>query len=364
MTHKQHTSSLQQFFLNMWYGKHKWAWLLLPISWLYQLLFFVNHYRQKKTAVKIAVPVVVVGNISVGGTGKTPIIIALAKALTNKGIKVGIISRGYGSRAPHYPYLVTTNGDEKASCSGDEPLLIATATHCPVVIDKNRVAAAHHLLDTFPEVQILLSDDGLQHYRLQRDIEIVVVDGERGLGNHLCLPAGPLREPAKRLATVDWILVNSNLGNSNLANGNNHSAGDDVDNKKPINVRLTPRAWRHIQTQQCFPLHPLPWHKESEAGNTIQAIAGIGHPQRFFNTLTGLGIKAKNYHSFDDHYQFSTKDFSLWKNDIVLMTDKDAVKCQPLMSDAAMPEQCWSLLVDIELPECVIASVERVVAER
>lgn len=333
--HKQ--SLLQKFFLDTWYNQRWWAWLLWPLSYLYNVLFLLNAYWQRKHAVKVAVPVIVIGNISVGGTGKTPMIIALACALQRKGVKVGIISRGYGSHAPYYPYRVRTG--DTASIVGDEPLFIATSVHCPVVIGADRVKAVDYLLEIFPETQLVLSDDGLQHYRLMRDMEVAVIDSVRGLGNHLCLPAGPLREPAGRLASVDWVVLNSH-GEPLLHNV------DDAD--KAIRVSLQPVAWRQLSTQRLRPLQPLPWGQETMH---VKAIAGIGHPQRFFNTIKSLDIRSDNY-AFDDHHVFSEQEFSHWRNDIVLMTEKDAVKCQ-----AFAHKQCWSLVVDMPLPEYFVDSV-------
>lgn len=351
----------------MWYGRRWWvqciSWLLLPLSWLYQLLAYANQRWQKQQATRIAVPVVVVGNISVGGTGKTPIIIALANALTAKHIQVGIISRGYGSKAPYYPYLVTA-GDQ-ASYSGDEPLLIAKATQCPVMIDQNRVAAAQQLLASHPDIQLILSDDGLQHHRLRRDVEIVVVDSERGLGNHFCLPAGPLREPAKRLSTVDWVLLNTPATKELEPKQEQAQEQVEIDRKLPIKVSLQPQAWRHIASQKIHPLTPYPWlngERKNVSNKALHAVAGIGHPQRFFNTLTQLGLQLglnSHQHSFDDHHQFTAQDFSAWTNDTVLMTEKDGVKCQALIGEALisktkMPKDCWALIVDIDLPDVLI----------
>ncbi|MFT6221372.1 MAG: tetraacyldisaccharide 4'-kinase [Candidatus Endobugula sp.] len=372
MANSQQTSWLQSFFLDMWYGKCWWvriiSWLLLPLAWFYQLLAYVNQRWQKKQSTRIAVPVVVVGNISVGGTGKTPIIIALANALTAKHIQVGIISRGYGSNAPYYPHFVTV--DDQATQCGDEPLLIAKATQCPVMISQNRVAAAQQLLASHPEVQLILSDDGLQHHRLQRNVEIVVVDSERGLGNHFCLPAGPLREPAKRLSTVDWILLNTPATNE-LKQEHVQSQSQEkveIDRRLPIKVSLQPQAWRHVASQEVYPLTPYPWldgevNRAGANAKALHAVAGIGHPQRFFNTLTQLGIdnSQSSQHSFDDHHQFITQDFSAWTNDTVLMTEKDGVKCQALIGAAAMPDDCWALIVDIDLPNVLIEHVESLV---
>jgi tetraacyldisaccharide 4'-kinase len=334
-------SSLQAFFLDTWYNKRWWAWLLLPIAWLYQLLSALHGYWQKKQSSRISVPVVVIGNISVGGTGKTPVIIALANALLEQGIAVGIISRGYGSQAPHYPYWVNSAMDS-ASIAGDEPLLIAQATACPIVIDKDRVAAARYLLKKCPDITLILSDDGLQHHRLERDMEIVVVDGQRGLGNHFCLPAGPLREPARRLASVDWVLLNQEQ----------NAPQTQADSDALLSVTLQPNAWRHIASQQIHPLQPLPWLGiDSTAVQSIQAVAGIGHPQRFFRTLAALDIDCEP-HAFDDHYRFVQADFADWQDKVVLMTEKDAVKCRTLSHS-----QCWSLMVEMTLPDTLVTSV-------
>ncbi len=361
--HRQQ-SLIQAFFLDMWYQKRLWAWLLLPLSWLYQILSAIYRRYARKHLAKIAAPVVVVGNISVGGTGKTPVIIALAKALTAQGLKVGIISRGYGSQAPHYPYEV--NPHDSAHIAGDEPLLIAKASDCAVVIDKNRVAAAKHLLKTHPDTALILSDDGLQHHRLDRDMEIVVVDSARGLGNHLCLPAGPLREPARRLASVDWILLNQSDSTRNSSTRNNsasdnnaraqNSEGEQSPNPKEGDklcyVHMTPTAWRHVHTQQTYPLSPLPW---GALNYSTKAVAGIGHPERFFNSLHKLGVDCDAY-AFDDHHQFTEDDFAAWGDEIILMTEKDAVKCRDFTH-----QQLWSLVVDIHIPEKLLTSiVERV----
>lgn len=340
----QQQSFWQRFFLDMWYRKRWWAWLLLPVSWLYQILSFIYARLQKKLASGVDVPVVIIGNVSVGGTGKTPVIIALAKALQAQGLRVGIVSRGYNSQAPHYPYDINTETDS-AQIVGDEPLLIAKTTHCPVVIGSDRVAAALLLGKTYPDVNLILSDDGLQHYRLKRDMEVVVVDGARGLGNHFCLPAGPLREPAKRLATVNWILLNQEQ-----AAVDQRQAGNQL-----ATVTITPVAWRHISTNQTYPLQPVPWQESAEKP---VAIAGTGNPQRFFNTLAGVDLWCEEY-TFDDHYHYQQEDFSTWQDRVVLMTEKDAVKCQTIKH-----EQLWSLIVDMTLPETFVESIVQLAAKK
>lgn len=366
----------QKFFLTVWYQKPWWSWFvllpLLPLSWLYQCLAGFIARQQKKRAVTLALPVVVIGNISVGGTGKTPVIIALANALREQGVAVGIVSRGYGSHAPHYPYLIDQD-DNDAHITGDEPLLIAQSTQCPVVIARDRVAAAQYLIDQPISVDVILSDDGLQHYRLARNVEVVVVDGERGLGNHCCLPAGPLRESASRLSSVDWILRNHSGGiqtdtQSNTSMSDKSSSQTEPQsNIKPTHaqvqskthsqiqppqffpVSLSPTAWTHVASQQRFPLQPFPW--DAKKNQRIIAVAGIGNPQRFFDTCKVLDITSDNY-AFDDHHVFSKTDIDSWDNAVVLMTEKDAVKCRTLASN-----DCWSLVVDITLPNELVASV-------
>ncbi|MGS2718739.1 tetraacyldisaccharide 4'-kinase [Eionea flava] len=350
------TASLSTFFLTMWYRKRWYAWCLLPLSWLYTIVAALHAHWYIKRRRPLAVPVVVVGNITTGGTGKTPVLIALAKALTQKNVQVGIVSRGYGSQAPYYPYTVSL--DDTPKVCGDEPLLIARETHCPVVIGRDRVAAAEQLMANY-RVDILLSDDGLQHHRLSRQIEIVVVDGERGLGNHLCLPAGPLREPARRLSRVDWVLVNrTNARTEQLARADTTGAGTANDNRRvPVNVSLQATAWRHVLTDTLYPLMPLPWLEgklqHAQHQPSIRAIAGIGHPERFFNTLAQLDISCETL-AFDDHHSYSAEDFIGWQDDVVLMTEKDAVKYHALSQQHALPASGWSLVVDIDLPQALI----------
>ncbi len=362
MSHPTRQSFWQRFFLDTWYNKRWWAWLLLPVSWVYQIVSSFYAAKQKKQAVRLPVPVIVVGNISVGGTGKTPVIIALAKSLASKGIKVGVISRGYGSAAPFYPYIVdvTDNTSIWADVVGDEPLLVAQTTQCPVVIDSNRVSAAQILLESYPDTDVILSDDGLQHYRLARDLEIVVVDAERGLGNHFCLPAGPLREPARRLASVDWLLLNNTkVGKFDHSE---NIEGKEPGNKKATRVlpiSLKPLGWRHLHSDTIYPLSPLPWDAtDKHEHDQVVAVAGIGNPQRFFNSLITLGIEHKSY-AYDDHYDFSKDDFSQWSNRVILMTEKDAVKCQPFASD-----NFWSLVVDVSLDDDFIATITDIIADR
>ncbi|MDX2349092.1 MAG: tetraacyldisaccharide 4'-kinase, partial [Porticoccus sp.] len=200
------SSSLEQ----AWYRHNSWALLFLPFSWLFRGVAATRRYYHQKVAPSpsLNVPVIVVGNITVGGTGKTPLLLALVAHFKQQGYRPGVISRGYGGNASEYPLRVTT--ESAAAEVGDEPLLLASA--CPVVVDPDRYRAAQFLLEQ-TDCDLILSDDGLQHYRLPRDIEIVVVDGGRGFGNGHCLPAGPLREPVSRLTQADFVLINSALPN-------------------------------------------------------------------------------------------------------------------------------------------------------
>ncbi|MEH6467801.1 MAG: tetraacyldisaccharide 4'-kinase, partial [Porticoccus sp.] len=202
--------SISTFLEQAWYRRSSWVLLLVPLSWLFRAVVTVRRYYQQKVKPNpsLSVPVIVVGNISVGGTGKTPLLLALASHLKEQGYRPGVISRGYGGSASGYPILVSA--ESIAAEVGDEPLLLASA--CPVVVDPDRYRAAKSLLEQ-TDCDLILSDDGLQHYRLPRDIEIAVVDGERGFGNGQCLPAGPLREPVSRLQYFDFILTNGHSSN-------------------------------------------------------------------------------------------------------------------------------------------------------
>lgn len=301
---------MKQWVIDGWYGKHGWLFFLIPFSWLFRVIIFFRRWIYSRFATRLPIPVIVVGNITIGGTGKTPFVIWLAEYLKQQGHTPGIISRGYGSRAPYYPYEVSP--DENPPFSGDEPLLLARHTNAPVVISPNRVAAAEKLISQYPKTTIIISDDGLQHYALARDVEIVILDGERRLGNGYCLPAGPLREPASRLKTVDFVIVNGE------------------------NMRLIPGDLCSIQnSRQTQPISAF-------QNKTIHAVAGIGNPQRFFNMLRELGLTIIE-HPFPDHHIFSFQDLDFGIDAIIVMTEKDAVKCQNFNL------QAWYLPVKAEV---------------
>lgn len=311
-----------------WHGVTLLGLVLYPFSLLFRLAVALRRllYRAGiRPTVKLPVPVIVVGNITVGGTGKTPLVLWLVNFLRERGMRPGVISRGYGGRTTA-PQCVTGASDP-AIC-GDEPVLLAQRGGVPVWIGADRAAAARALLRAHPECDVVVSDDGLQHYRLARDIEIAVIDGARGLGNGLLLPAGPLREPPARLASVDAVIVNTS-----------QSAG--------VGLRTgTPPAF--AMTLQSRGFHNLlnPAHRasvEQFLNSRLHAVAGIGNPQRFFKLLQRLGLTF-TAHPFPDHHAFSARDLAFTGTDFVIMTEKDAVKCRPFAI-----EQYWVLRVDAEI---------------
>lgn len=280
--------------------------LRLIILWPLQVLFILVsslrralYKRGILSAYRAPVPVIVVGNISVGGTGKTPVTEALVHYLRQQGYCPAIISRGYGGHGP-FPQLVSANS--AAHIVGDEPRLLAQRTGVPIAVGPNRQQAIERIIQEFPQVNLIISDDGLQHYRLARDIELVVIDGERGLGNGWRLPLGPLRESAKRLEQVDLVVQNG---------------GDSAH-----------YGWR-------FSLQPSTW-KRVDNGSEVTlpqgrkiAVAGIGNPQRFFTTLKALNIAIDKCYEFADHHPFREADFAhIDASTQILMTEKDAAKCQ------------------------------------
>jgi len=292
-----------KWLINSWYQPQPIRWLLSPLSALYRCIISIRHYGYRSgllTQTSLAVPVIIVGNISVGGTGKTPTVIWLAKQLQQAGFRPGIISRGYGGQSEYYPLEVKS--DSQASQVGDEPLLIHRQTACPMVVGPDRVAAGKMLLNT-TDCNIVISDDGLQHYALQRDIEIVVVDSQRLFGNEYCLPAGPLREPLSRLHCVDFI----------IHNGGHESAQFTMSLIQGDAINLCdPKLSKSLASFQQQKLH---------------AIAGIGNPQRFFQQLVGHGLTIES-HAFADHHAFNADDLQFNDDQPILMTEKDAVKCQ------------------------------------
>lgn len=286
-----------------WYTRHPLRWLLFPFALIYQAITGLRRiYLQRFYQHPFSVPIIVVGNITVGGVGKTPLVIALAHQLQARGLRVGIVSRGYGATVTDFPHEV--NVGEAAVWVGDEPLLVAKKAGCPVVISPDRVQAVQYLLDKH-QSQVVISDDGLQHYKMGRAIEIAVIDGLRGLGNGLCLPAGPLREGAKRLQQVDFVVVN----------GGSWPGAYRMD--------LQPGAITRLVNGEAI--------QATDLSQPSAAVAAIGHPQRFFSTLNTLGIRFTAY-PFADHHQYQPDELKLPEKTVV-MTEKDAVKCQAFATD-------------------------------
>ena len=306
-----------------WYRLSPLHLLLFPLSLVFRALAWLRRFLFRSgilASVKLPVPVVVVGNISVGGTGKTPLTLWLAQQLIENGWHPGIVSRGYTKNKVRQKTPREVSFDDSADVVGDEPLLMAQRALCPVWIGRDRPAAALALLQAHPGCDIILSDDGLQHYRLRRDAEIVVIDGARRFGNGLLLPAGPLREPVSRLRRADAVVVNGG------------QAGDGE-----FAMSLAGSLFYNL-------LNPGTVLGSGEfAGQRLHALAGIGHPQRFFAHLEHLGLNAQ-HHAFPDHHHYSATDIAFDDADAILMTEKDAVKCAPFAT-----EQCWVLRVDAQI---------------
>ncbi len=301
---------------------------LLPLSAIFFVVSALRRlaYRRRWLAVaRLPVPVIVVGNITAGGTGKTPLVLWLAQFLREHGFQPGIVSRGYRGTAKE-PQAV--NADSDARVCGDEPVLLARRSGCPLWIGRDRTAAARALLAAHPQCDVMLSDDGLQHYRLGRDIEIAVIDGMRGFGNGFPLPAGPLREPPTRLAAVDAVVVHRAD-----ASGTENVGGST----SSIMMTLAGRTFRNLLNPACTA------GAEQFIGQRLHAVAGIGEPQRFFRHLTRLGLTF-TAHAFPDHHAYQPADLHFSDCDAIVMTEKDAVKCAEFCS-----ERCWTLPVDAEV---------------
>ncbi len=295
------------------------AVLLWPVSLLFGVVARVRRWLYRhgfRRSEVINVPLIVVGNISVGGAGKTPLVARLVELLREAGYHPGVISRGYGGQSEEWPRHVVADSDPHQV--GDEPVLLAQRCRCPVVVGPDRVAAAQALLASYA-CNVILSDDGLQHYRLRRDLEIAVVDGFRRMGNGACLPAGPLREPLSRLREVDFVVGNG------AARGSEYLMclrGDTAVNLADPYVSAALAGFRH---------------------STIHAVAGIGDPGRFFDHLRQARLRILE-HPFPDHHVFRPEDLHFPQDMPVLMTEKDAVKCRSFA-----PEGCWYVPVSAQL---------------
>ena len=320
--------SIETTMTRAWQRQAAWLWLLLPVSWLYGFITMVRRQAYKIglfASYRAPIPLMVIGNITVGGSGKTPLIIALVNYLQKQGIKVGVISRGYGGDSNQMPALV--HADSLPNIVGDEPCLIVNMTGAAMAVCPNRKQAITTLLNAHPDLQLIIADDGLQHYALQRDIEWIVVDASRGFGNQQLLPTGFLREPMSRLTGANVVY---------------HEKADRTtkDNKQAKAKRLT----MHLQADKLQPLWPsaveidglsvaekmpMPLMPPIPNGR-VHAVSGIGYPQRFFDTLLSLGFDVIG-HAYPDHYDFSLTELLQYSELPIIVTSKDAVKIRALL---------------------------------
>jgi len=306
-------TALEQRLTELWYRDSARPLLLQPLSWLYAGVMQARrgaYARGWLRTCAVGKPVVVVGNLTVGGTGKTPLVIWLARQLTDRGLKVGIVSRGYGRSVGA---LRVVRSDSSWREVGDEPLLVERRTGCATVVARDRVAGARALIEQ--GVDVVIADDGLQHLRLARDCEIVVVDGVRGFGNGRVLPAGPLREPVSRLDAADAVVVNGVAEHASLVR-----VAAPV-NARALQMTLVAGEARRLDGQGA------PQPLEQFRGRRLHAVAGIGNAARFFRELRARGLDIIE-HPFPDHHAFAAGEVTFADELSVLMTEKDAVKCR------------------------------------
>ena len=302
-----------------WYARSPWLLLLTPLSLIFYLVVLLRRTAYRTGLLRsrrVSLPVIIVGNITAGGTGKTPLVIWLAGYLREKGYRPGIISRGYGGKAGNWPQQVRPDSDP--AMVGDEAVLLAGATGCPMAVGPDRVDAARALIE-YSDCDVILSDDGLQHYALHRDMEIVVIDGIRRFGTGFLIPAGPLREPVRRLREADLVVING------LGGGQEHI------------MRMRPGD-AHSLVDSSVTRRLADFH-----GQAVHAVAGIGNPERFFQALEQLGMQLDK-HVFPDHYKFTAADIRFGDDKPVIMTEKDAVKCRYFAS-----ENDWYVPVTVQM---------------
>jgi len=331
---------MQQWLNDIWY-KGSWGYIfLIPLSWIYACLIslrkkiLVHFFWRQATNL---CPIIIVGNITVGGTGKTPLIIWLANYLSTQGVNVAILSRGYGGKSNS---LQMVNKDSDPNIVGDEPVMLAHRTKCSVYVHPERFKAVQLIAEQ--DIDVLLLDDGLQHYKLQRDFEIAVIDGERLYGNNKLLPAGPLREPVSRLDEVDVCLTQVGVNDDALISENS------------IKFYLKGQFAYNLCTGDSKSLSYF-------CGKKVHAIAGTGNPDRFFDLLENESINVYK-HSFDDHARYSPADVTFNDNLDVLMTEKDMVKCRKFAN-----KKLWYVPVDLVFIDKQLdwlKSVDRLIATR
>lgn len=327
------SGAIEQRLRGLWYQQQLAVALfpLLPLSWLFRLIVWLRHGLYRSGVLRsyhLPVPVIVIGNLTVGGSGKTPLVLWLVERLCERGWRPGIISRGHGGTAQGVQAVAL---DSASSLVGDEPLLLARRSRIPVFVARDRVAAGQALLSAHPECNVIISDDGLQHYRMQRSVEIAVFDA-RGAGNARLLPAGPLREPLPRLSAVTALVWNA-----------------FPQTPAPMQMsRATlglPQFMMRLVGQRFFALSDAQVHCTADdlRGKRLYAMAGIGDPSRFFAQLAALGLEFEA-HAFPDHHDYCAEDLAFADDGVLMMTEKDAVKCSALTA-----REAWVLPVDAQI---------------
>ena len=308
-----------------WYSQNPVAWILLPLAAIFYLLVSIRRTLYKRAwlfSCRPRVPVIIVGNITVGGTGKTPVVIELCRMLKEQGRKPCVISRGYRGSSTSWPQEVKANSDP--AVVGDEPLLIKLNTECPVIAGPDRCRDVEYALERV-DCDIIICDDGLQHYRIQRDVEIAITDGVRQFGNGYCLPAGPMRETRDRLKNVDIVIENGTHTRLSIS-------------------RAVSKTGEVVSLDKF-------------AGRRVHAVAGIGNPESFFRMLSEQNIDVLES-PFTDHYQYSKSDIRFGDELPVLMTEKDAVKCFRLMEGNNLAKM-WSVPLEMEFVESMRNDLEK-----
>ncbi len=317
----------------LWYDRGRPLAPLAPLAWLYRAVAESKRQKALKALRKpLPLPVVVVGNITAGGTGKSPLTARLVQLMQEQGWQPVILSRGYGGKSDEYP-LEVTHSTPPGVC-GDEPLMLALATGCPVVVDPDRTRGAQHAIEQ-QLGDVLICDDGMQHYRLPRDIELAVFDARRGIGNGALIPVGPLREPVERLSSVDFVILN---GEPFPEDGKRIADFAGVEHSNIHAMALKPSALVNINSGDTLPPEAL--HNRG-----VRAVAGIGNPSRFFDTLRELGARVTEK-PFPDHHHFRPDDLGFHIGEWLVMTAKDAVKCRGFA-----PDNAWMLTVEASLSE-------------
>ena len=328
-------AQIARWLEDTWYREMYVAPWFTPLSLLYVDAVRLRRWLYRVGVLRTSrfpVPVIVIGNVTVGGTGKTPLVVWLVETLRQQGYQPGVISRGYAGESQASPQFATADSDARQV--GDEAVLLARRCACPVVVHPDRPAAVRHLLSQH-DCDVIISDDGLQHYALARDIEIIVIDGQRRFGNGYCLPTGPLREPLERLKQVDFVVVN---GGSDVIEGeiSMQCRGDRL-------VNLLNGEFKALK---------------DFAGQDCRAIAGIGNPKRFFSQLANAGLSCETL-AFPDHHAFTADDLHFADTKPVLMTEKDAVKCAHFAQ-----AHHWYLPIDAELPNTFGSSLLTLLKEK